>query len=224
MTNCKWDSVIPLDEMWKHLKRVIKPKAAMVFTASQPFTSKLVSSNVKAFKHSWVWEKNGGTNFLGVKYAPMKEHEDVLVFCNGTPTYNPIKEQRQGYSEKRAKEAEYQFIRKIQGNKIRPAGVYNELKQKEAVVTYSPLRCPRSIQKFNREVGLHPTQKPVALMEYMIRTYSNEGETVLDFTMGSGTTGVACMNTNRKFVGIELDSKYLTTAQERIKRSLAYNA
>lgn len=214
ITDCKWDSIIPLDEMWSSLERVVKPKAAMVFTASQPFTSRLVSSNFKAFKHSWVWEKNRGSNFLNVKYAPMKEHEDVLVFCNNSPTYNPIKEPRKGGGTARA---DYAVSRNPYLD--RSEGFVSKLKQKPCTQLITKLRCPRSIQKFNTEVGLHPTQKPVALMEYMIRTYSNEGDTVLDFAMGSGTTGVACMNTNRRFVGIELEPKYFAVAQERMERA-----
>lgn len=192
--------------MWEQLKRIIKHNGTIVMTASQPFTSILVSSNIKQFKYEWIWEKDGGSNFATVKYQPMKEHESVLVFCGGKTTYNQIKQERIG-SRKGKETTTIDSGRS--GSVYGTQGGGKKLKVEE-------LRCPRSIQRFNRERGQHPTQKPVALMEYLIKTYTNEGETVLDFTMGSGTTGVAAKNLNRDFIGIEMDEGYFKIAQERI--------
>jgi len=205
-TACKWDSIIPLEPMWEQLKRIIKPNGAIVMTASQPFTSVLVTSNLKMFKYEWIWEKDGGSNFATVKYQPMKEHESILVFGKGKTTYNQIKQERIG--SRKGKET-------TTVDSGRNGSVYGT-QDGGKKLKVSELRCPRSIQRFNRERGLHPTQKPVALMEYLIKTYTNEGETVLDFTMGSGTTGVAAKNLNRNFIGIELDEEYFKITQERI--------
>lgn len=208
-TACKWDSIIPLEPMWKQLKRVIKPNGAIVMTASQPFTSVLVSSNLKMFKYEWIWEKDGGSNFATVKYQPMKEHESVVVFGSGKTTYNQIKQERIG--SRKGKET-------VTIDSGRSGSVYG-IQDGGKRLKVSELRCPRSIQRFNRERGLHPTQKPVALMEYLIKTYTNEDETVLDFTMGSGSTGVAAKNLNRNFIGIELDEGYFNIAKERINNT-----
>ncbi len=208
-TACKWDSIIPLEPMWEQLKRIIKPNGAIVMTASQPFTGVLVTSNLKMFKHEWIWEKDGGSNFATVKYQPMKEHESVLIFGKGKVTYNQIKQERIG----RRKGKVTNTIDCGRNNSV--YGTQEGGKK----LRVDELRCPRSIQRFNRERGLHPTQKPVALMEYLIKTYTNETETVLDFTMGSGTTGVACKNLSRKFVGIELDQDYFNIAKERINNA-----
>jgi len=206
-TACKWDSIIPLEPMWEQLKRIIKPNGAIVMTASQPFTSVLVMSNLSMFKYEWIWEKDGGSNFATVKYQPMKEHESVIVFGKAKVTYNQIKQERIG--SRKGKET----TTKNNGNK---SGVYGDFNKSENYKV-GKLRCPRSIQRFSRQRGLHPTQKPVSLMEYLIKTYTNEPETVLDFTMGSGSTGVAAKNLNRKFIGIELDQKYFDIAKDRIK-------
>ena len=206
-TACKWDSVIPLAPMWKQLSEVVKSNGAIVMTASQPFTTTLISSNIKMFKCEWIWEKNAGSNFASVKYQPMKEHENIVVFCKSTPTYNPIKEPRMASGELRVK-SKFQHKTK--------AEVYGGREISQSNVTMTKLRVPRSIQRFNRERGLHPTQKPVSLMEYLIKTYTNNREIVLDFTMGSGTTGVACINLGRKFIGIEIDEKYFEIACKRI--------
>jgi len=205
-TACKWDSVIPLEPMWAHLKRVIKPNGAIVMTASQPFTTTLIASNMKMFKYCWVWEKDGGSNFATVKYQPMKEHEDVIVFGFGKTTYNQIKQERIG-SRKGKKTTTVDSGRKDSVYGTQEGGKKLDVAE---------LRCPRSIQRFTRERGAHPTQKPVTLMEYMTKTYTNEGETVLDFAMGSGTTGVACKRLGRRFIGIELDETYFRIAQDRI--------
>lgn len=198
-TACKWDSVIPFEALWAHYRRVCKRNAAIVLTASQPFTSALVMSNVKMFSCSWIWEKEQGVNFMLAKRQPLKVHEDVIVFSKKQPSYNPQMTKGKPY---------------ISGN-----GDSGEVsgRVKKIQTTNNGTRYPRTIQKFNRETGKHPTQKPVALMEYLIRTYTNECETVLDNTMGSGTTGVACANTNRRFIGIEREVNYFNIASERIK-------
>jgi DNA modification methylase len=203
-TACKWDSIIPLEPMWEQLKRVIKPNGAIVMTASQPFTTMLIASNMKMFKYCWVWEKQQGTNPMLAKKQPLKIHEDVCVFYMKQPIYIPQMTNStpyKGFSSDIAKTGEIMGKSKSV-HRDNPEG----------------LRYPKSVQKFNteRNKGGHPTQKPVALMEYLIKTYTNEGETVLDFTIGSGTTGVACKNLNRNFIGIELDPEYFKIAEARI--------
>lgn len=204
-TACKWDSIIPLDLMWLQLKRVIKPNGAIVMTASQPFTSVLISSNIDQFKYEWIWEKNKATGHLNAKKIPMKAHEQVLIFYNKPPTYNP--QMTDGHKPMNSYTQSGNGECYGQTNKPSGGG--------------STLRYPRSVQQFpvinnDDPEKTHPTQKPVALMEYLIKTYTNEGETVLDFTMGSGTTGVACQNLNRSFIGIEKDEKYFQIASERM--------
>ena len=209
-TACKWDAVIPFEPMWRQVWRVLKPNGAAVFTASQPFTSALVMSQVKKFKHEWVWIKNRGSNFANTVREPMKEHESVLMFSEGKWTYNKQMQERTGGGADRVK---YGVAFRSQSENYREFDGRDHQKLPE-------MRVPSSWQKFNCEVGLHPTQKPVALMEYLIRTYTNEGEAVLDFTMGSGTTGVACVNTGRKFIGIERDEGYFKIAKERIEKAM----
>ena len=213
-TACKWDSIIPFDDMWERLNKIIKPNGAIVLTASQPFTSALVMSNPKLFKYEWIWEKAVGSNFAVAKYQPLKEHENILVFSKGKTIYNPIKEERKGSGKARLK------------NRYKSNGtsteVYGGMQSNRLGKEYEDLKYPSSVQYFNnrdRDRGMHPTQKPVALFEYLIKTYTNENETVLDFTMGSGTTGVACVNTNRKFIGIELDDNYFEIAKNRIEKA-----
>ncbi len=209
-TACKWDSVIPFEPMWEQLKRITKDNGAIIFTASQPFTSNLVMSNIKMFKHEWIWEKNRGSNFATLKYAPMKEHESVLVFCKTSPKYFPIMQERKGAGLDRTK---YKYNPTNTGKR----DALGNLEMTHANHNgNNELRYPSSIQKFNTEVGKHPTQKPVTLMEYLVKTYTQENDTVLDFTMGSGTTGVACKNLNRNFIGIELDEGYFKIAKDRI--------
>ena len=200
-TACKWDTVIDLPLMWEQLKRVIKPNGAIVMTACQPFTSALVMSNPRMFKYCWVWNKKQGGNPLNAKRQPLRVTEDIVVFNSG------------GY------------IPQMRTGRMRKKGGIN--KQPETTgavnldyVSYSDQYYPTNILDFpncaNKKYLVHPTQKPVALMEYLILTYTNEGETVLDFTMGSGTTGVACKNLGRKFIGIELDEEYFKIAARRI--------
>lgn len=216
-TACKWDAVIPFEPLWAQYKRIIKPNAAIVLTASQPFTSALVMSNPKWFKYEWVYRKRCASNFAQAQYAPMKEHEAVLVFAEGKVRYYPIKEERQGQGKERAKYAYSDKSRHACGEFV--GGIKGEL-DLENDAGNDELRYPSSVQEFNNRAagdrGFHPTQKPVALMEYLIRTYTNEGDLVLDNCMGSGTTGVACVNTNRRFIGIEQDEKYFEVAKSRI--------
>lgn len=203
-TACKWDSIIPLEPMWEQLKRVIKPNGAIVMTASQPFTSALIISNVNMFSYSWVWVKSKITGVLNAKKMPVRKHEDIIVFCDRktTGTYNA-----QGLKPKGT-------ITRQGGNSD------NYGKRSSAPYIQEWTNWPRDVLEIKSEgKTVHPTQKPVALMEYLIKTYTNEGETVLDFTMGSGTTGVACLNTNRNFIGIELDPEYSKIAEKRIEEA-----
>lgn len=207
-TQCKWDSVIDLDLMWSELSRIIKPSGAIIMTAAQPFTSVLTCSNLKMFKYSLVWEKTTATGHLNAKKMFMRAHEDILVFYKKLPTYNP--QMTHGHKRKTA-------LRVDRGQKLSDCyGV-----QSGETSYNSTSRYPRSVIKTStdkQKCKLHPTQKPVALMEYLIKTYTNEGDLVLDFTMGSGTTGVAAKNLQRGFIGIELDDKYFEIAKERINK------
>ena len=206
-TACKWDSIIPFDLMWHQLKRVIKPNGAIVLMASQPFTSALVMSNIKMFKYCWVWNKVLPRGHLNAKKMPLRIFEDIVVFYSKLPTYNPQK--TTGHN------------RKIANTRYNKEGKGEQVYGRETRNTFydSTERYPTGIIKIStaNQIGkVHPTQKPVTLMEYLIKTYTNKGETVLDFTMGSGTTGVACKNLNRNFIGIELDEKYFQIAKNRI--------
>lgn len=207
-TACKWDSVIPFEPMWEQLKRVTKKNGAIVMTASQPFTSALVMSNPKMFKYQWVWEKNKATGHLNAKKRPLVSHEDVLVFYTKPPQYDP-----QGLVCK-----DVPTVSKGNRGKkgLGSSGDVYRVATKDAIQTHTGY--PRSVQKIgvDMKAEYHPTQKPVALMEYLIKTYTQEGETVLDFTMGSGTTGIACKSLNRGFIGIELDEDYFKIASDRI--------
>lgn len=207
-TACKWDVVIPFDKLWKQYERVCKENAAIVLTASQPFTSMLVISNIKMFRHEWIWQKNRGSNFANTVREPFKEHEEVIVFSKGKWTYNKQMQERSGGGLSRV---DYGFNMKTATENY---GKFNGVKTE-----LPKLRVPSSVQKFNTEVGLHPTQKPIALFEYLIRTYSNEGDVVLDNCMGSGTTGVACVNLKRNFIGIEKEEKYFEIAKNRIEEA-----
>lgn len=204
-TQCKWDSIIQLDLMWNQLKRVVKPNGAIVLTAQTPFDKVLGVSNLPMLRYEWVWEKTAATGHLNAKKAPMKAHENILVFYSKQPTYNPQKttghKPTNSYTKKDNADGD------CYGKTISVSGGGNTD------------RYPRSIQVFasdKQKSKLHPTQKPVALMEYLIKTYTNENETVLDFTAGSFTTGVACQNTNRQFIGIELDEEYFEIGKSRL--------
>ena len=200
-TQNKWDSVIDLDLMWHGLNRIVKDDGAVVMTAQQPFTSHLIMSNPKNFKYCWTWVKEAGTGFLNAKKYPLKDNEDVVVFCRKPHVYNPQMREGEPYTITQGK------------TKSKNYGT-----QTGATTVSDGKRYPLTTIHFARDKGkVHPTQKPVALMEYLIKTYTNENETVLDFTMGSGTTGVACKNLNRNFIGIELDETYYNIAKQRIE-------
>ena len=204
-TACKWDSIIPFDAMWERLNKLIKPNGAIVLFGSEPFSSMLRVSNLKMYKYDWVWQKNNKSGAMHAKNKPMNGHEIISVFTLASmapnfgvqPCYYPeLKE-----CSKIKKQHNPEVLGERQKGKIRHQTKYG---------------YPNTVINFNIERGLHPTQKPITLMEYLIKTYTNENETVLDFTMGSGSTGVACKNTNRKFIGIELDDKYFSICEERI--------
>lgn len=196
-TACKWDVVIPFAPLWEQYKRVVKRNGAIVLFGSQPFTSLLITSNLRDYRYSWVWDKRLVGNPFVAKYQPLKVHEDICVFAADTPTYNPIMRT---------------------GKMRRKGGGYSKLWAVEHSTARNDQYYPTSIIEVSNAVrGEHPTQKPVALCEYLIRTYTNEGDTVLDNTMGSGTTGVACVNTGCNFIGIERDEGYYGIAWERIE-------
>ena len=203
-TACKWDSIIPFEPLWEQYERIIKDNGVIALFATNPFSSKLVSSNLKGFKHEWIWQKEQGVGFQVAKYRPMQEHEHVLVFGKNKIKYYPQMEKLEKATKQKRKSNN--------GNSLSSPLKYSD----ERTSVYTE-RYPTSIKKFNRDKGLHPTQKPVALIEYLIKTYTNEGELVLDNAMGSGTTGIACLNTNRRFIGIEKDDKYFEIASNRIK-------
>ena len=194
-TACKWDSVIDFELMWEQLNRIIKPNGAIVLFGSEPFSSALRMSNIKNYKYDWIWEKNKATNIFMAKYAPMKKHEIISIFYNKKPTFNGVKIPRSESGKARAK---YKHNPSNTGKRE----YLNGFEQTKTIKYDENLKNPESIVYFNSDRGYHPTQKPIALMEYLIKTYTNENETVLDFTMGSGSTGVACVNTNRNFTGI----------------------
>jgi len=206
-TACKWDTIIPFEPLWKEYERLIKPNGAIVLTASQPFTSALVMSNPKLFKYEWIYQKAVGSNFAALKYQPMKEHENILIFGKGTTNYYPIKEERKGSGKERQK-AGYKNSKATAKTGQFIGGVMDATKRTN---DYDELRYPSSIQYFNnrdKDRGMHPTQKPVLLFEYLIKTYTNEGELILDNCAGSGTTGEACYNTGRNYIQIEKEQKY----------------
>lgn len=210
LTSNRWDSLIPLDALWDTYNRICKPTAAIVLTAGQPFTSILVTSNLPMFRHEWIWLKNRGSNFANTVREPMKEHESVLVFSKGKWTYNKQMQERTGTGSDRVK---YGVAFQSQSANYREfAGRDHQM--------LPEMRVPSSWQKFNCEVGLHPTQKPVGLFEYLIKTYSHEDDLVLDNCAGSGTTAIACLNLHRRYLCIEQDPDYFTLASKRIDKQL----
>lgn len=202
-TACAWDSIIPLAQMWEQLLRVCKSNAAMVFTAQQPFTWKLCSSNPKMFRYELIWQKPNSTNPFQAKIMPMKKHENILVFYKNKPKYNP----------QMLRGKPYKWNSKRSGG---DAGGIRQLK--ETPIDNKGTRYPSSVLKFRQERNGHPTQKPVKLMSWIIKTYSDKGDVVLDFTMGSGTTGVAALKNHRYFIGIENNEKYFNMARERMAK------
>ena len=213
-TACKWDSVIDFDLMWEQLNRIIKPNGAIVLFGSEPFSSALRMSNIKNYKYDWVWNKEKSTNFMQVKRQPSRVIENIIVF--NTTQYNP----QMVIAEAKNKRPRKQ---KQDEGSVSKSETYGKIKRYVNANHNEDLRYPKNIiniksteKECNNINRVHPTQKPIALMEYLIKTYTNENETVLDFTMGSGTTGVACVNTKRNFIGIELDDKYHNIAKQRI--------
>lgn len=205
-TSCKWDNVIPFDEMWKRLNVLIKDNGAIILFGNEPFSSLLRTSNLKNYRYDWIWKKSYSTGFMNANKMPLKNTENIIVFYKKLPTYNP------------------QGIIKVNKTKTRKkdksSTVYNDMGLKEGKYIQKFTNYPNHIiETFKKEKTVHPTQKPVELLEYLIKTYTLEGETVLDFTMGSGSTGVACQSTNRNFIGIELDEKYFNIAKERIENN-----
>jgi site-specific DNA-methyltransferase (adenine-specific) len=204
-TACKWDSIIPLDKMWEQLNRIIKPNGAIVLTASQPFTTVLIHSNIKKYKHQWVWNKNNSAGFATAKIRPFAICEDILVFTSDGKKAN--------------------YFPQMTTGKMRKKGGYSSsdnygIKPTSKMCDQYYPKNLINISNASQKGKVHPTQKPVPLMEYLIKTYTNEHETILDFAMGSGTTGVACKNLNRDFIGIELDETYLDIADKRIEDAI----
>ena len=203
-TQCKWDSVIPFEPLWKEYNRVCKLNAPMVFTAAQPFTSTLIVSNIKNFKYTWVWEKSKASGFLNAKRMPLRAHEDICVFYRKPPVYNPQMTKGEPYDKGKA------------GKHTQVYGSQVTVPNKND----TGLRYPRTVVYFKTAEGegkLHPTQKPIALFEYLIKTYSNEGDVILDNCIGSGTTALAALNTGRRYIGIELEQKFFDTCNDRIR-------
>jgi len=207
-TACKWDSVIPFDEMWERLNKLIKPNGAIVLFGSEPFSSALRMSNVNNFKYDWIWDKKTSTNFMLAKKQPLKYHENILVF--NSKIYYPIKTKREKAKDYRGGKSEFKNNTVVSKTKDVSKTLRTEMYPK------SIIECPSQAKECNNTKRVHPTQKPVALMEYLVKTYTNEGELVLDFADGSGSTMVACKNTNRNGIGIELDKGYFDISVERV--------
>ena len=210
-TKCKWDTIIDLDKLWEQYERIIKDHGAIVLTAQTPFDKVLGCSNINLLRYEWLWIKEQGTGNLNANKMPLKQHENILVFYKKLPTYNP----------QMTKGKPYKIIRQYNDNEI-----FGKTGTKNGYITKNEgKRYPTSILYFKRELKerYHPTQKPVALFEYLIKTYTNENELVLDNCMGSGTTAIACINTNRKYIGFELDKKYYEIAKNRINQHILDN-
>ena len=213
---CKWDSILPFEPMWIELQRIIKENKPIILFGSEPFSSYLRTSNIEWFKYDWIWEKQRGSNFLNYKYQPSKNYEIISVFSNGATSF--VKNNSNcPYNPQMVEGIPYE----IKQGKGGDAVVREGSRTGQNIITKnSGTRYPNAIQKFNSDKEkLHPTQKPIALLEYLIKTYTNESDTVLDFTMGSGSTGVAAKNLNRQFIGIELDKNYFDIAEKRINET-----
>ena len=219
-TGCKWDSVIDLDTMWKRVNKLIKPNGAIVLFGSEPFSSTLRMSNIKNYKYDWYWDKNSSGNMLNAKITPLKVIENICVFSNGKCKYNPQMRER---TEKEKRAAASKLKRKSDAQRSDLYGKVNggfiHTSDPNYKYPINVLYFSAQAKECNNQVRLHPTQKPIDLMEYLIKTYTDEGDLVLDFTMGSGSTGVACLNTDRRFIGIELDEKYFNIAKDRIENN-----
>lgn len=210
-TACKWDTIIPFDKLWEQYERIIKPNGAIVLTASQPFTSALVMSNPKMFKYCWVWDKISCTGNMLAKKQPLRAYEDICVFYKSQSIYNPI------LREKPKKDIRITNVKVVNNSQTHPQSDYNQFDRREHPNNKS---YPTNVIRINNYgkayKRLHPTQKPVALFEYLIKTYTNEGELVLDNTAGSGTTAIACLNTNRQFIVMEKEQKYYDIILKRV--------
>lgn len=214
-TACKWDTIIPFEPLWEQYERIIKDNGAIVLTASQPFTSALVMSNPNLFRYEWIYHKTKASNFLLAKKHPMKHHENICVFYKRLPTYNP---QMTKAPPELIRTRPNEYISEVKEDSVLGGGIKAYRRHDNG------LRYPQSVQTFNnsdKNNQLHPTQKPVALFEYLIRTYTNEGELVLDNVIGSGTTAVAAINTGRNFIGIEQEPEYVEIARKRVDEALA---
>jgi len=224
VTNCSWDSVIPLEPLWSEYKRLIKPNGAIVLFASQPFTSVLVTSNLEWFKYEWMWDKNLATGGQNVAFMPMKSHESILVFSNGRGTYNP---QMEKLTQAEIKRLRYRDYDRPMGESYGKARMITKGRAK--ILDEGALKHPRSIIRINgvhacsseKKLWSHPSQKSTALMEYLVKTYTNPGDLILDNCFGSCTTGVACINLGRRFIGIEKDPTYFKIGQERMAKRMA---
>ena len=207
---CSWDEIIPFESMWKEILRIAKEDCAMIFTASQPFTSKLIMSNIKMFKHEWIWEKQKASNFLSMKYSPAKYHENIVVFCKTTPKFNPIKwfVKDELIDKRKTRNSHYVRGDTHVGNLIRTRYIDDGS------------RYPKSVIFIRKATNgnVHPTQKPVELFEYLIKTYSKEGDLVMDCVVGSGTTALACKNTKRTFICNDNNLEYVKIAEERLSK------
>ena len=216
-TKCKWDSIIDLKKMWNLLSQISNNDSIYIFTACQPFTTNLIMSNPKMFKYSLVYQKTTPTGHYNAKIMPLRTHEDILIFYKKPPTYNPQKTKGHKRKSSSAESKKKSSIRAINKDKVYGNEIIENITDYDSTERY-----PTSVLKFStdkQKSNLHPTQKPIALMEYLIKTYTNENDLVLDITMGSGTTGMACKNLNRNFIGIELDENYFNIAKDRINNS-----
>ena len=206
-TDCKWDSIIPFEPLWEQYKRIAKDKCAIVLFSAQPFTTKLIQSNLKQYRYNWYWKKNNATGGIFCKYQPLRCIEDICVFYSKMPKYNPQGTKR---------------LDKAIVNQPKRNSIYSE-KKNPSIQTHTGY--PKHLLEFNNEAAnhknrFHPTQKPVALLEYLVKTYTDTGDVVLDNCMGSGSTGVACVNTGRKFIGMEQDNTYFEIAKQRINNAV----
>ena len=220
VTKCKWDSIIPFEDMWECLNGITYDDTPILLFGSEPFSSNLRMSNIKEFRYDWIWYKNNGTNFVNAKKMPMKYHEVISVFYRKLPTYNPQFQDYSAKTKKRFKQGEK--VNKTKELENPTDRIHGGLAIGHSGFDYNRGKYPESVQFFKvvhnaNGTKLHPSQKPIELLEYFIKTYTNPNDTVLDFTMGSGSTGVACQNLNRNFIGIELEEEYFKIANERIR-------
>lgn len=211
VTDCEWDRMIPFDKLWKQYNRIVKENGAVVLFGIQPFTTKMIMSNLKYFKYEIIWEKENGTNFANAKKQTLRNHENICIFYRKQPTYNPQFRKGKPYVAKRK--------RTERNIKVSEKGVYGKGLRKGITTVNDGKRYPKSVWRYKRDkMRIHPTQKPILLLGSLIRTFTNENEVVLDNTMGSGSTGVAALKNNRKFIGIEQNLEYFTIAKERLER------